>query len=452
MTTELTDQERDVAMAWECAEPPSGFAGRVVQLHNAASPVVRASRRWRLWLAVGVAASLLAGAAVILLWAEPVAVSGGAVLASDRQSVTLGTRAVGVLEPGAHVQWHAGEAGTVVTQRAGQVFYRVETGSHFVVTTDVGDIRVTGTCFTVEKIMRKKELGIGGIIGAGVTAAVLVTVYEGGVVVAGSGGKSAQVAAGQTATLRPNEGPIVAPTADNGPLIITEPPSEVRAAAQNETREQLLARTEQQATRIAQLAARVAQLEQGGGPPGDPGEAAFVDIGPQELEAMAKRCEIRIDTPDVDGAAPPNLEGLAARAGLSADEQALANAAMSKLHSDWLAEVRRLYIETTGDDTGAADLSARAMASEIEDKADPKEEVALRTRLARERAGLEKAPATLAGTSALERYMRGFVALGDRAEAALADGIGPQKAKALRGSGWGARSRMAGCPQGQSQQ
>ncbi len=67
-------------------------------------------------------------------------------------------------------------------------------------------------------------------------------------------------------------------------------------------------------------------------------------------------------------------------------------------------------------------------------------------RLANERAGLAPPPAELSKTSPAERLMRAYVQLGDQTEAALAKRLGPERAAAIRGDGWGSRSDWSGCP------
>jgi hypothetical protein len=119
---------------------------------------------------------------------------------------------------------------------------------------------------------------------------------------------------------------------------------------------------------------------------------------------------------------------------------------MTETARHWQDLVRSLYLEATGDTTGGDALSIESMHREIEDKSPPGEHNVLLQRLSRERAGLDRPPADLSKASPLERLMRAYLALGDQTEAALARRIGPDRAHAIRGDGWGSRSELSGCP------
>lgn len=108
--------------------------------------------------------------------------------------------------------------------------------------------------------------------------------------------------------------------------------------------------------------------------------------------------------------------------------------------------MRSLYVETTGDTAGAETLSTDAMRREIEDKNPPGEHNLILQRVSQERAGLAMAPTDLSKTSTLERLMRASFQLGDQAEAGLARRLGPDRAQAIRGEGWGSRWELSGCP------
>ena len=55
--------------------------------------------------------------------------AAGDVTADARREVRVGTRAIAVLEAGAHVKWH----GDDIEQTGGDVFWRVEPGARFTV-------------------------------------------------------------------------------------------------------------------------------------------------------------------------------------------------------------------------------------------------------------------------------------------------------------------------------
>lgn len=143
--------------------------------------------------------------------------------ATVRTTLQLGRRGVAVAETGAALSWAMSVDGAArVEQTAGDVFYRVDSGERFVVSTFAGDIRVLGTCFRVEvRTMNKPKVAISGAVtGAVVTAVVLVTVYEGRVVTANPKGERV-VAAGEAATMRVDAAP--APATNVGSNDVSTP-------------------------------------------------------------------------------------------------------------------------------------------------------------------------------------------------------------------------------------
>jgi hypothetical protein len=176
--------------------PPERFAervmGRITRLREGRRRRTRA-------LAVGGAVFLAAAASVALFAGR--AESRGEIRAEARQDVRLGSRVVAVLSPGAHVAWK----GDLVTQYAGDVFYRVEPGGPERVHTSAGDVTVRGTCFDVkvrpaeeeERAMTRGNAR-SGAVGAIAAAAVLVGVYEGKVTLSRAQG-SVDVFSGQAA-------------------------------------------------------------------------------------------------------------------------------------------------------------------------------------------------------------------------------------------------------------
>jgi hypothetical protein len=156
--------------AWEPQEPTEGFADRVVgRAQKERAPATHRPARVLTGLLLAAAvASVIAFGAV----RHRAAIRGDAA-ADTRKEVGVGTRAVAVLEPGAHVAWD----GDRVTQDRGDVFWRVEPGARFVVRTPAGEATVKGTCFRV-------------MVLAGATtaaAAIAVVVYEGKVGVSHAG-------------------------------------------------------------------------------------------------------------------------------------------------------------------------------------------------------------------------------------------------------------------------
>jgi hypothetical protein len=152
---------------------------------------------------------------------------------------------------------------------------------------------------------------------------------------------------------------------------------------------------------------------------------------------------VQADEPGFDRWEPQTELGKNER-GLEPGELAAYNEALAEVKKEWMAFVRVLYVEATGDSAGAETLSLQAMGNEILEKSGDQNGDVLQ-QLSAERAGLQpvgdptrEPPST--------RYMREFTKLGDKTEAALAKRLGPERARAIRGEGWGSRSRMQGCP------
>jgi hypothetical protein len=177
---------------WDVDEPSSGFAGRVV------AAAMRESRP-RPMRRYAIAAGVLAAAAALafVMWPRESAHRHGDVTASARSEISIGKRAVAVLEPGARVRWD----GDRVEQLTGNVFYRVERGGSFTVNTPSAEAEVLGTCFRItieqENEMQRRDVGAGAI-GAVTAAVVLVGVYEGKVRVSHAE-QSVTVRAGESA-------------------------------------------------------------------------------------------------------------------------------------------------------------------------------------------------------------------------------------------------------------
>jgi hypothetical protein len=441
---ELTDSEHAALDAWAPLTPPAGFADRVLAARDAA-PARR--RRWP-WVAGGIAAVAAAAVALVMVREPSRAASGELVAAPTRTTKLLGDRAVAVAEPDATLAWRIDDDGNAaIEQRAGDVFYRVERGGSFVVHTTAGDVRVTGTCFRVEvKAMnRTKQLLLSGTVGAAVAAGVVVTVYEGHVVADSKTGNRTEIAAGNRGTMHPDGRTIV--TAAAG----TPDASAAAALALDErtaTREQLVARAHVQQRELETLRTRVAELERGRSGHHDNGAEegrAWYDPSPERLKAWVAECHIRNDEPGIERWRPSTSLGNNER-GLEPSELPHVNAALAELQQKWKQLVRALYIEATGDTAGADILSVEAMRKEIEEKGAEQEHELLLQRIAMERAGLVAPPADLSKASAFERLFRAYLELGDQAEQALAKRIGPERAKAIRGDGWGSRSDWSGCP------
>jgi hypothetical protein len=205
----------DFEDSWPAQQPPAKFAEKVVA---AAMREHRASSRRR-YLAAGAAVVVLAAAGIALFVGTHTTTSSGEARAERRTEVAIGSRAVAVLEIGAHISWN----GDTVVQDSGDVFYRVEPGSRFEVHTPMADAAVLGTCFRIsvnkETIMIRRDV-IAGAVGAIAATAVVIGVYEGKVAVS-HGKDSVTVSAGESATadsrgVRPGMPPTKIARTDDG--------------------------------------------------------------------------------------------------------------------------------------------------------------------------------------------------------------------------------------------
>jgi len=199
--------------SWKAQEPPPGFAERVVSAavrenrQDAKTPAQTSSggpgalASWRLArsrVAVGVILVGSMAAAVAMTLHLHNATARGDVTADARREVRVGSRAIAVLEPGAHVKWND----DAIEQWGGDVFWRVEPGARFTVHTAAADVTVKGTCFRVkvrgdEDDMNRRDV-TAGVIGAVAGVAAFVGVYEGKVAVSHAG-QSVDLTAGQSA-------------------------------------------------------------------------------------------------------------------------------------------------------------------------------------------------------------------------------------------------------------
>ena len=401
---------------WPAPEPRPDFVARVIARLDHAEPAGRAPAPARRWLVPVLAAlSALAVAAAVVLWltrAPAVAPAArapaqGAVTATAYTSVALGGRGVVVAHPGAVLTWTVGADGAAtVEQVAGEAFFRVERGGAFVVRTPTGEVRVTGTCFTVTV---DEQL-------------TTVVVHEGSVELAD---------ATTTVALAPGE---------RGHLGGAAPARRRPADA---------------------VTARVVSPDHPGpatpAPQGRRGDC-FCFSDPRHLEADARLldewaalCRVRADLPpfgvDSDLA---DIEAAADQLGLAGGERASFRAAALELTSASLVRLRDVYVAATGDDDGAASLDPDAMAEQIVRTATLGEDARLRATLSQERAGHVAPPTDTGQMSPFEEMIRLTLAAGDDFERRLAARVGAARARSLRQrfGGWpGPDFDWFGCPE-----
>jgi hypothetical protein len=207
----LDDLIDEAADAWTPDVPP-GFADRVMaakQRTPSPAPAPTLPERRPRWSLRQTTAPVLAAAAAALLVlvverAPAFVPDDGEIRATDRTTVALDDRATAVAESGAELSWSRRAGALTVAQDKGSVFYRVDEGGPFVVDTPGGQVTVTGTCFTVEVFPMNtisslpRSHFLSAAVGAVLSAAVVVTVYEGSVTL-DSGGDQVALAAGERA-------------------------------------------------------------------------------------------------------------------------------------------------------------------------------------------------------------------------------------------------------------
>ena len=445
----MNDEEltQHVLEAWPASEPPPDFADRVLQRESTAPrAAANVPRRW--WMAAVAMLVVLAG------WgaARFPRVTSGERTISARETIALGRRGLAVAEPGAHLAWHISNSGHAeIAQPTGAVFYRVEPGGPFVVTTPAGNVTVTGTCFRVEiEPMRNiTERGVSALAGAALASAVLVTVYEGHVRVDKTGAAPATVELGAGEQARIDVHPPEANrTRENASAPALSVHSTNRGATTPPSLEQLEAQNVAQQARIAELEKKVAQLEPSDAfnPAGPFGKVR--GFSPEELKSFATSCELHMGLPEF-GLNPPTLRGVDAdRLAISASERDAIDSILSKQNAAFLQSLTSLYVSVTGDKAGAGQLDVPAMVNEIEAKSRQDELAAARREISQENAGLAKAPADLSGEPAATRLYRLMNGADSNVSQALTDSLGAAEAKRVQDSVLPRLMVVGGCPDG----
>ncbi|HEY3358598.1 MAG TPA: hypothetical protein VGQ83_35450 [Polyangia bacterium] len=179
------------------AAPRSGFADRVLEIRRDGPRVAPlpwwSAARTRFLVFMGV---LVAGISVLVLYPvmrspmRPPLPGSGARTTAVRETILLGGRGVAVAEAGSGLVWAIDRKGAArVNQAAGDVFYRVEAGGAFLVSTPAGDVTAVGTCFRVAVDAAPAA-----------AAAATVSVAEGRVLIGNRGGNR-EIGPGERGTL-----------------------------------------------------------------------------------------------------------------------------------------------------------------------------------------------------------------------------------------------------------
>lgn len=454
--SEFSTAEQCALDAWEVPPQPLGLAARALSRAHA-----RRQRRRAVALFAAAACVLVGLAGMVAHFALGHRDEhGGTERLGERRTLGIGRRAIVVAEAGTQLRWKVSASGAAqVTQKSGNVFYRVEPGGPFVVKTAHGTVTVLGTCFRVEvKAMKSKKAGlIGAVSGALFATAVVVSVYEGKVFSASRGTKGGvEVTAGKVVRIERLKPPVLADLNDRSAGVGRSRHAAGGVAAPASARDPIVL-SGTAATQHRLLVARAKQLEQEVGQLRSQLQKAndkaskgkILDLSKEEKVALAKRCELRWDI-STDGTDAPTLSPQTkAKIGLSDQEAELVNEVLASEHKVLLGELRKLYVEVAGNADAAQQLSPAALIFDIQDKSTRADVRAAFQRIARERAGLQAPPKDFTGLSTVERMMRLLTAAGDKLERAIGQKIGPDLARRHRelDGGYGSKSRSShGCP------
>jgi len=328
----------DLESQWEAQEPSADFAGRVVA---AAKREARPGRARSYVIGGAIVAAAAAALIVVANRSGESAPSRGDVTASERVEVSIGNRAVAVLEPGAHVHWQ----GDRVEQDRGDVFYRVDRGAPFHVDTPRAEATVLGTSFRIsvneqENVMKRRDVATGAI-GAVAAAVVVVGVYEGKVRVSH---------AEQAVTLRAGESAVADERGVRVGGVAVAKPTDPSGTGSARTEAQL--RQE-----LADLKAREAQLEQELTTAYDAVGKSAYDLTPEDWAKLAERGEFKYQYPCFQkGGFRPSEEQLA-KLGLEPSAADAIQKAYVSSSKRFLDEMRPICAQVTGKTGDEVDLS-----------------------------------------------------------------------------------------------
>ncbi len=215
---------------------------------------------------------------IFLTVAKPAPIVGELV-ASARQELKLGDRAVAIVRPETRISFEivkpylffAGNA--IMTQDLGQVRYKVEKGGSFEVVTPACRVRVTGTEFTTEVSEMNKKSTTLMLGGAAVVTAV--TVYAGSVIMENEHGSLA-LSPGQSGQATADEAP------QRGALSRTPRETANQNKVHQTTRKRLKDRADREKLIAAIKLAKQRRLRQRTAPSGE--ESAPTHTNPDQAE------------------------------------------------------------------------------------------------------------------------------------------------------------------------
>ena len=465
----MTDdiQREAIEDAWTTPTPSPGFSDRVLAEHFADAEPETPRPRGKRWMLVAVAAVAVVGLLWVLRGHMPVE---DQLHADHIETVALGERATAVAQPGASLSWSVDFDGTTrIDQTSGRVFYRVDHGERFDVVTPEGTVTVTGTCFQVDLPPTDSSMPLksnnlrAGALGAAFASALVVTVYEGGVVLANDEG-SVDVGAGQAAHVTSDRAPVrfdpddpnrVLADASKGKekskakpgTIAGDPMAHIQRQARDLDR--IRQEKDDQAVRIRELEEQVVALGGSTDPKSPEAKQArarrcatqsrgsgcpFLEPDQETLEEMARCATVKIDSLGfTDNPDPPQAEVIAERLGITdpAEREKVHEAALAQYDSH-NEQLRAMYLELGGDETAADGASGKTLQSFIFDQIDRDGFSDIQRQIAEERAGLREPPADLSALSIEERVGRLMANDGNEFERLVAERIGKERARELR--------------------
>lgn len=414
MTRDDDERAPDLAALWPAPEPRPDFVARVQARLREPTTSDRGrppARRPRWWAAalLAVAAGVIGVVVVLAGRPAPTSALQGAAAPTERVTIGLGRRGVVVAEPGAVLAWSVAADGHAVVQlSAGAAFFRVEPGGRFVVETPSGQVRVTGTCFTVAVAADRTSVEVH-------EGRVELVAVGAGEPVALAPGERGHVGGGAPARRRPI------------PLEVGEAPAAVAAAPDRSGR--TLAPQARPADQCYCLS--------------DP---TSLEADQARLDAWATMCRVRADLPPLD---EPAVEVMSDQLGLVGEERRAFAEAARELAVFGEARVREIYVVATGDQAGAPTLDVDAMIEQIVRAAPLDDEARIRRLLSAERAGRQAPVVDPEQMTPLEEFFRLVVGGGDEFERRLAARLGAARARELRRrfGGWpGPNFDWLGCP------
>jgi hypothetical protein len=293
-------------------------------------------------MAGGGAGALAAAVALLVLrpagdGREGAAAASGHLIADIRQTLPIGDRGLAVAERGAELAWFVVAGNPRVEQPRGSVFYRVDRGGPFTVATPTGDVRVTGTCFRVAVAPDPED---------DQNLVTSVEVLEGSVLLVNLRGQLA-LTAGESGRMASEAQPVRPEPTEAAPA----------PAAATATRA-----SDSQQARVRQLELALAQARSRPEPAGPPADK-YYEFTPEELRALARRCEFRyglprhltaLDAPSLSDSLP-----------LDAEQRAAVMRLMEEQRTEYVEAMQALYAEVTGDRSIALRLAPKSLQEDL---------------------------------------------------------------------------------------